>query len=253
MPDAFSPDGKTLLLGYGQSLKDQHLQLFDWDAGKLSGKPFALVKIPGQMNRMRFSPDGNHLASVGQDQKGTTIDLQTGELIAPQFKHGGDLLDLDWSPDGKRLITAGLSTEVKMWDARTGEMLLSPMNIGNAAARAACWSSDGRFIVTRSDDNLVRVWDATTTEAVTPVLAHAGYVRWCYITPGNRLITASHPNVLRSWDLKPTPLPTDVIADYAKLLSGRRLNSSGGLLPIPARELSEQAQSLRARAPQLFE
>jgi hypothetical protein len=72
------------------------------------------------------------------------------------------------------------------------------------------------------------------------------------ITPGNRLITASDPNLLRAWDLKPTALPANVIADYAKLLSGRRLNAGGVLLPIPAKDLAELAQSLHVRAPRLF-
>ena len=127
------------------------------------------------------------------------------------------------------------------------------MNVGDSAALSARWSADGRFIVTRCDDNQARVWDASTTEAITPFLAHSGYIRWVCITPGNRLITASDPNLLRAWDLKPTPLAPDIIADYAKFLSGRRLSAGGVLLPIPAKELAELAQSLRLRAPQLFE
>ncbi len=253
MPAAFRPDCGALLLGYGETYNDQHLQLFDLDTDKLTGKPFLLTKIRGSANRMRFSPDGRRLASVGEDQSGSIIDLKTGELVVPQFKHGGGLLDLDWSPDARRLITAGEAAEVKLWDAATGEMLLSPMTSGKGTARSARWSADGRFIATRSDDNRARVFDASTTEPVTPFLPHSGYIRWVCITPGNRLITASDPNLLRAWDLKPTPLATEVIADYAKLLSGRRLNASGVLLPLKASELSELNHSLRARAPQLFE
>jgi len=59
--------------------------------------------------------------------------------------------------------------------------------------------------------------------------------------------------LLRAWDLKPTLLSSDILADYAKLLSGRRLNAGGVLLPIPAKELAELNRSLHARAPQLFE
>ncbi len=252
-PAAFRPDCGALLLGYGETFKDQHLQLFDLATGKLTGKPFLLAKIRGSDNRMRFSPDGSRLASVGEDQTGSIIDLQTGELAVPQFKHGGGLLDLDWSPDGRRLITAGEAGEVKLWDAATGEMLLSPMTSGNGKARSARWSADGRFIATRCDDKLARVFDASTTEPVTPFLPHSGYIRWVCITPGNRLITASDPNLLRAWDLKPTPLASELITDYAKLLSSRRLSASGVLLPLKANELAELNRSLHVRAPQLFE
>jgi WD40 repeat protein len=184
---------------------------------------------------------------VGHDQKGTIVDLKTGKLSVPQFKHGGSLFNLDWSPDGKRLLTVGFG--VKVWDTSTGEMLGAPM-VGDRFAR---WSADGRFIATMTEDNRARVWDAATTEPVTPFLPHSDYIAWVCITPNNRLITSSSTNLLRAWDLKPTTLAPDVLADYAKLLSGRRLNAAGVLLPIPAKELAELAQSLRARAPQLFE
>ena len=250
--EPFDRDGRTLLTLQldDESGRTGHLDLFDLITGRLAGKH---IVISGGVSKIRASPDGKRIARVGDDQQGTISDLQTGELAVPQFKHGGTLLDLDWSPDSRRLITAGLSGEVKLWDAATGEMLLSPMNVGDSAALSARWSADGRFIVTRCDDNQARVWDASTTEAITPFLAHSGYILWVCITPGNRLITASDPNLLRAWDLKPTPLAPDIIADYAKFLSGRRLSAGGVLLPIPAKELAELAQSLRLRAPQLFE
>ena len=250
--EPFDRECRTLLVGQldAESGGRAHLDLFDLVSDRLAGKHIAFKDTS---TKFRVSPDGARLATVGMDQSGTIIDLRTGELAVPRFKHGGDLRDLDWSPDSRRLITAGDSGEVKLWDATTGEMLLSPMFVGDSLGRSARWSADGRFIATRSDDKLARVWDASTTEAVTPLLAHSGYIRWACITSGNRLITASDPNLLRAWDLTPTPLAPDVIADYAKLLSGRRLNAGGVLLPIPAQELAELAKSLHARAPQLFE
>jgi len=249
LSEPFDRDCRTLLLQGGETWMSGYFQLLDLTTGQLVGKPFPYEKIYPPINRMRLSPDGKHLASVGEDQRGTIIDLQTGELAVPQFKHGGSLLDLDWSPDGKRLLTATYG--VKVWEAATGKMFGAPLEgEGQMSAR---WSADGRFIATRADDHRARVWDASTTEPVTPFLPHLGYIRWVCITPGNRLITASDPNLLRAWDLKPTPLPADVVADYAKILSGRRLGAGGVLLPIPAKELAELAKSLRARALQLFE
>jgi hypothetical protein len=97
------------------------------------------------------------------------------------------------------------------------------------------------------------VWDAATTEAVTPQLSHPGYIRFACVTADNRLITGSDPNLLRAWELKPTLLSLDAIADYAKLASGRRLSTSGVLLPVDRGKLEALHRSLRARAPELFE
>jgi WD40 repeat protein len=256
----FRPDGGAMLLYL--DLKDErkpgeppsfHEQLFDPFKGEWIGTPYnPYLWAGGNINKMGFSPDGSRLAIVTTGQSGHVFDLRLGGQESVHFKHGGDLLDLDWSPDGKRLLTAGLAPEVKVWDAATGAMVGAPLRIGTKPARAGLWSADGRFIVTRSDEQFARVWDAATTEAVTPLLRHTNDIRWVCITPNNRLITASDPNLLRAWDLKPTTLPVDVIADYAKLLSGRRLSPSGALLPLRALELADLASSLRTKAPELF-
>lgn len=250
---ALRPDGGAILA----PVMDDHgqltqWQLFDLASGQFAGKPFPASYLR-LSNKIAFSPDGTRLGSVGEDQCGTIIDLLTGKLTGPSFKHGGSLFDLDWSPDGKRLLTAGLHPAAKLWDGVTGERLLRSMQIGDKPTRAARWSADGRCIITRSDEKLVRVWDAATAEAVTPLLRHSGYIRWACITPGNRLITASDPDLLRAWDLKPVLLPADVLADCARVLAGNRLDASGGRWPVTAVEQEKLHRSLRSRAPQLFE
>ncbi len=250
--------GSILLMGNDQAPAGavgpprSHLQLFNPFKGEWIGRAFNPFQW-GAVNRIGFSPDGSRLAFVTQGQIGRVVDWETKDAPDLQFKHGAALLDLDWSPDGKRLLTAGLSFDVKLWDAESGRMQLAPMRTSERSARLARWSPDGRFIVTRSHDGIARVWDAATAEPVTPLLRHAGDVRWVCLTAESRLITASDPNLLRAWDLKPTTLPVDVIADYAKLLSGRRLSPGGALLPLRAQELADLARSLRLKAPELFE
>ncbi len=238
------PDGKAFLMMTARE-GGQHLQLVDLDTGELTGKPFLVSYV----NKARFSPDSTRLAWVGPDQQGHIVDLQSGRLVVPSFKHGGNLTDLDWSPDGKRLVTAGLRDDARLWDAATGQLVLSPMT---GVKLAASWSADGRFIVTWIENNQARVWDAATTEAVTPRLRHSGSVRSAFMRGGQRLITASDPNLLRAWDLIETRLASDVIADYAHLLSGRKINASGVLLPLTPVEVERLQRSLQNRAPELF-
>jgi WD40 repeat protein len=252
VPESVDPTGRFLLTTVpGKNGPVYELQLFDLSTGGLFGKSFPLTSIGGPPTRALFSPVGIRLAAVAS-QWAYIIDLQEGRLCLPWVKHGGDLFVLEWSPDGRKFITAGASGFIKLWDTASGAMLLSPMET-HGVGLSAHWSADGRFIASRSDACRARVFDASTTEPLTPVLLHSGYIHWVCLTPGNRFITASEPNLLRAWDLKPTSLPADLIADYAKLLSGRRLTAGGVLMDIPAQELAELANSLRARAPALFE
>lgn len=241
----FHPDMKSALL----TEDEVRCQWFDLDAGRLIGREF---HRPGGW-KTEFDPGGQRLAIVGRDQSARIWGVGTGEPLTPPFKHGGTVLDLDWSPDGRRVTTAGVSAEARIWDAATGEQVLSPLVIGSESVRTARWSPDGRFIVTRSDDRFVRVWDAATAEPVTPLLRQEGFIRLACLRANNRLIVGCDPNIITAWDLRETQLPPEALADYAKLLAGRRVSATGALLPLKPEELAELCRSLRARAPQLFE
>ena len=195
---------------------------------------------------------GERFATVTADSWCRVWSTHTGEPLSPPMRNGGALTWVDWSPDGKRIAMAGLTPEVRVWDASTGDLSLPPLRLGNQPLRTATWSLDGRFIVARSDDNTTRVWDAATGEAVTPLLKHTGRIHLAQLVANNRLITLSDPNLLRAWDLNETSLSQDILADYARLLSGRRLTAAGVMLPVKPHELAELCRSLRARAPQLF-
>ena len=241
----FNPDAKSALLVQ----EDGTYQWFDLESEKTFGTAFH----PPLVWEMCFDPTGQRIAITGKDQSTRIWNARTGEPLGPPFKHAGTALNLDWSPDGRRVVTAGLSSEARIWDATTGEQLLSPLVLSTEPTQAARWSPDGRFIVTRSDDQLVRVWDAATAEAVTPKLRQENYVRFACLRANNRLILGIDPNLVLALDLMETRLPADVIADYAKLVSGRRLNAAGVLLPLKPDELADLSRSLHARAPQLFE
>lgn len=209
---------------------------------------------PMVINKWAFHPAGDRFAPVDEERPTTRVWSRDGgvPLTAP-LNHLGRLTCVDFSPDGRWLLTAGRTPVVRIWDAATGEQVRDALQLGTKPLETAQWSLDGRFIVARSDDNLVRVWDSTTGEAVTPMLPHSGYVRYAILGQDNRLITFSLPDVMRVWELDESRLPLEALADYAKLVSGRRLNANGIFLALPGDELAVLERSLRQRAPQLFQ
>ena len=240
------PDGRT---AYGISKKTKHAALFDLATGSITG-----AHLPPFLQTAHiFNASGDRFATAGDVDWSRVWSARTCEPLTPPLHHGGEVRFVAWSPDERRLLTAGLTPEVKVWDAATGEELLTPLHLGTKPLETALWSLDGRLIVARSDENTVRVWDAATGEPVTPVLKHSSYVRLAHLVANNRLITLSLPNLMRAWDLTETRLPADVIADYAKLVSGRRFNAAGVTVPAKPSEQADLCRSLRARAPQLFE
>ncbi|MBP9902029.1 MAG: protein kinase [Verrucomicrobiota bacterium] len=244
MAGPISPTGKGLVF----VTKDRAMQLLNLEKPETAGVPFA---VNVGINMLRFSPDGQRLASVGPDQCGHIWDGSSGQELTPPFKHGGNLFSVEWSPDGRRVVTSGLDGAAKLWDSFTGEPVLAPMGL-KGAMRIAHFSPNGRLLVARSDDHTARVWDTATAEAVTPILHHGGEVRAAMVTTNNRLVTVSAPGVIRAWDLAETRLAAAVIADYARLLAGRKLDRAGILQPMSAAELGGLVTALRSVHPELF-
>ncbi|CAK5280612.1 unnamed protein product [Mycena citricolor] len=70
---------------------------------------------------VRYSPSGDHFASVGSDYKVFLYDGKTGDTIAEftDSPHKGSVMACSWSPDSKSFATSSADGTVKLWDIET--------------------------------------------------------------------------------------------------------------------------------------
>ncbi|KAG7274620.1 hypothetical protein CRUP_009663, partial [Coryphaenoides rupestris] len=69
----------------------------------------------GGLNEFAFSPDGVHVACVGQDGCLRVFHFDSMELQGVMKSYFGGLLCVSWSPDGKYLATGGEDDLVTVW------------------------------------------------------------------------------------------------------------------------------------------
>lgn len=96
------------------------------------GAPFKFNTIPGRGNHTNFlygvgfSPDGNHLVTVGGDRKIYLYDGKTGEVkneIADATEgHKGSIFGVSWSKDSRNFVTCSADRTVKTWDVEAGKV-----------------------------------------------------------------------------------------------------------------------------------
>ncbi len=166
---AFSPDGKTLVVGDG----DYSLRFWDVAAGKklreipgIGGRTTYRSYHDGGIQCIVFSRDGKKLV-LGRDNELTLLDTQTGKEVLPLQAHQSAVRRLFFSPDGKRLLTTSddPARMVVEWDATSGR-LIRPLPGKAVQAHGMAFSPDRTIMVSTGNGTALHLWDTTSGKEI---------------------------------------------------------------------------------------
>jgi WD40 repeat protein/DNA-binding SARP family transcriptional activator len=151
----YTPDG------HGLATISVYGTIREWD---LNGNPRPVQMLargigPDQPQRPRglaFSPDGGHVAGVGNTAV-TMWSVATGSETFTVAGHANIIHAVTFSPDGSRFATGSMDRTAKVWDAATGRDLLTLVG-HQAAVNHVAFSPDGRRLLTASSDGTARIW-----------------------------------------------------------------------------------------------
>jgi len=154
-----------------------------------------------------------------------------------------------FSPDGHRVVTSGEQDDALVWDSVRGTLLFSLRH--KASVTYAAFSSDGSRVITAGADGTARVWDALTGEPVGfPLKAGCEIERVAFRTDGKQIVLTGKDGFVKTWDLNPEGGSLEDLLSLAQVLSGRRVDPDGALVPLESEALHTAWEKLR-RSPSL--
>jgi tetratricopeptide (TPR) repeat protein len=242
---AFSPDGSRVVT----ASEDSTARVWEASTGQPVSRP---LKHQASVMHASFSPDGRRVVTASYDGTAQVWQVSTGELAGVPLIHQGNVYDAAFSPDGRLVVTASRDGSARVWDADTGQPLSPPLKHQDVVWHAA-FSPDGRRVVTASEDKTARVWEAATGRPLSPPLRQKGPVWDAAFSPdGWQVVTAAEDGTAQVWDLAPDERPKEDLLRLVQVLSGHRLDATGGLVPLTTDEFRAGWEVLKAKYPQEF-
>lgn len=140
-----------------------------------------------------ISPDGQTVATAGNDHSAILWDIRAGSIRHKLTGHTDSVRGVRFSADGSLLVTAGDDHSARIWDVASGQEIALLHGHGNYVL-AAAFSHDGKHVLTASEDRTIRVWDAKTGRQIQDLEGFARPPRFFALSPDDScLVTEGEP------------------------------------------------------------
>ncbi len=198
---AFSPDGSELAAAFGY-FGDPHTfdgsewaQVYRVATGRPAGP--VLSGHAGSISTLAFSPDGQELATGGNDERVIVHSLSTGAVVGAPMTMGAPVWSVRFDPSGQRVFVGDLGPELGVFDSRSGRLI---RRMASVVQSTPTFSADGRVLAVGGNGPVQLYAADTLAPTGSSVDAQTGTAIPVF-APDGRMVIAGSTGPVTVWDL----------------------------------------------------
>lgn len=154
---------------------------------------------------LKWSPDHQHLASGGNDNKLLVWSMSSLSPEQQYSEHSAAVKAIAWSPHQHGLLSSGGGTAdrcIRFWNTLTGQPLQC-VDTGSQVCNLA-WSKHSNELVSTHgySQNQILVWKYPSLTQVAKLTGHSYRVLYLAVSPdGEAIVTGAGDETLRFWNV----------------------------------------------------
>eukprot|EP00877_Chromochloris_zofingiensis_P009724 jgi/Chrzof1/5004/Cz15g08070.t1 len=209
-----------------------------------------LIGHAGEVYSMRFSPDGDCIASGSYDR--TILLWRTyGECenYVLLRGHKSAVLEVHWFTSGEHILSCSADKTVRCWDAQAG-VQIKRLTEHTSFVNSCCPMRRGPpLFVSGSDDGNAKVWDMRSKRSVQTLPNKYPVTAVAFADAGDQVYAGGLDNNIHVWELRKTAVSM-TLKGHNDTVTGLRVSPDGTHLLSNAMDNILRMWDMRPYAPQ---
>ncbi|GLC34680.1 hypothetical protein PLESTB_001235500 [Pleodorina starrii] len=219
----------------------------------LSAPTVQLFGHASEVFSMRFSPDGQCLASASADKDvfcWRVYDENENYMVLKG--HRNAVLEVHWFTDGEALLSCSADKTTRCWDAESG-LQIKKLGEHTGIVNSCCPLRRGaKIFVTGGDDGNAKVWDMRVKKSAHTMRNGFPVCAVAFGDAGDQVYSGSVDNMIKAWDLRKGSGSTAslLLKGHSDTVTGLRLSPDGTHLLSNSMDNTLREWDVRPYAPQ---